>query len=149
MTKAKAATLSQLALAGYWLLLFAATHLPATTPFLPGHRFDKLYHGAAFAILAVLLASVWTLTFGRASARALAVILALLALYAVVDEFTQIAVGRNSSIYDWLADMTGAAVGMGLFVGVRGKLDARELHLPQLQELQADREIAGETRNPT
>jgi len=54
-------TLSQIALGGYWLLIFIGTHLPPTTSFLPleVHNIDKVYHFTAYAILAGLLATVW------------------------------------------------------------------------------------------
>jgi len=125
MTKAKAATLSQVSLAGYWLLLVVATHVPATMPFLPGRRVDKLYHAAAFALLAVLLATAWTFTLGRVTGRVLGGIVFSLALYGVVDELTQPLFGRACSIYDWLADIAGAAVGVVLFVWLRGKFETR------------------------
>jgi VanZ family protein len=137
--RTKAATLSQLALIGYWLLLFIGTHLPATTPFLPGRRFDKFYHALGFALLAVLLATTWTLTFGRVTWRALGIILIALALYAVVDEVTQPIVGRASSLYDWLADMAGAAAGMVVFFALRRKFDDRELKPAGLDEVACDK----------
>ena len=56
--------ISQLVLAGYWIALFVATHLPPTTPFLPGPAIDKLVHALVYAVLAGLLATAWELAAG-------------------------------------------------------------------------------------
>jgi VanZ family protein len=41
------------------------------------------------------------------------------AILGAIDELTQIPVGRDCSFWDWTADISGAAAGLLLFVGVR------------------------------
>lgn len=102
-----------LLLASFWLSVFIATHLPKV-PRALGRVSDKTLHFVAFAILGYLLS--WVL-FGRTKSfanHALTVI-AIIAVYAAVDELLQIPVGRVCDFQDWVADMIGAAVGLGLF----------------------------------
>jgi VanZ family protein len=103
-------------LASYWLALFAATHVPqplvepvtATVP-------DKLPHVLAFAGLAVLLAAACRVVVGRLSGRFLCLVWVLAVLYGAIDEWTQIPVGRQASVWDWLADAVGATAGIVVF----------------------------------
>jgi VanZ family protein len=109
----------QLALAGYWLTLAIATHLPKETTTLPGGGFDKAAHLGAFAVLAVLCAGAWPPTIRRRSLSQLLWISILVAVYGAIDEWTQSFVGRQTSLGDWLADVAGAAIGLGLFAWFR------------------------------
>jgi VanZ family protein len=102
-------------LAGYWIVLFTATHVPRDLPVLPGDRFDKLVHAAAYALLAWLLAMAWERSTGRLTGRHLRFAWLALALYAAADESTQLLVGRDASLGDWLADCVGAALGFVVF----------------------------------
>jgi VanZ family protein len=110
------AKLWQLALAGYWLALFAATHVPRRVVTVPGGKIDDVIHFVAYAILAGLLAITWERSAGQLSAAHLRWAWVALALYAAIDELTQPLVGRTASWADWLADALGAAVGLALFV---------------------------------
>ena len=103
------------ALVGYWLTLFAATHVPRSFPILPSDRTDKLVHVAAFAVLAWLLANAWQRSTGRLTGGHLRAAWLLIVLYAAADEWTQAWVGRECSLGDWLADAVGAAVGLIVF----------------------------------
>jgi VanZ family protein len=105
----------QFVLAGYWLTLFTATHIPLSVPQLPSDPPDKLFHVVAYAGLAVLLATVWQLAMGRLTLPQLCGAWVALLLYGAVDEFTQIPLGRTASGWDWLADAIGAAIGFALF----------------------------------
>jgi VanZ family protein len=113
-------------LACYWLGLFVATHVPAEFVNLSAQVSDKLSHVAAYAGLAVLLAAALHVTAERLNLRKLGTALALLALYGIVDESTQIPVGRDASIGDWLADLLGAAAGLGIFLALSWALAARD-----------------------
>ena len=106
-------------LALYWLALAVATHLPKRYPGLPSGHSDKVMHCSAFALLALLLAITWQLAAGRLMSTHLAVTWLVLVVYAALDEWTQMAVGRNASLADWLADVIGALVGIAAFVIVR------------------------------
>jgi VanZ family protein len=117
---------SQAALGIYWAALLIATHLPAETALLPGHTVDKIYHVLAYAVLSGLLATVWQLAGGHLMRRQLVIVWLVVVLYGAVDEITQIPVGREASLLDWLADAAGAACGIVVFVWLRKWL-TREL----------------------
>ena len=102
-------------LAGYWLTLLVATHLPKTVAGLPADQTDKLIHFVAYAVLAWLLATAWQASVGRLNARHLKFVWMVVVLYGAIDEVTQPIVGRTLSFADWLADAAGAAVGLILF----------------------------------
>jgi VanZ family protein len=115
----------QLILAGYWLALFVATHLPNDMPILPSGRSDKLVHFAAYAILAVLLATTWQLTAGHLTARHLVVLWIAIVLYGAIDEWTQIPVGRDCNLWDWTADAVGALTALAIFARLTRKASTR------------------------
>jgi VanZ family protein len=108
-------------LAGYWIVLFTATHLPRDFPALPSDRFDKVVHAAAYAILAWLVAKAWEKSAGRLTGRHLRFAWFALVVYAAFDELTQLLVGRYASFGDWLADCVGAALGFVVFAAWRRK----------------------------
>ncbi len=98
----------------YWLALFAGTHLPAMPQVVPVSISDKLMHVLAYAGLSFLLAMVF------AERRPIALVLymqllALVAIYGVVDEVLQTLVGRDCELGDWVADVIGAGVGLACF----------------------------------
>jgi VanZ family protein len=105
----------QIVLACYWLALFVATHIPLETPALQGGKTDKLAHMAAFAVLSALVAITWQLSAGRLTLRHLSGAWLVIVLYGAMEEWTQPLVGRHASIWDWMADAFGAAIGLMLF----------------------------------
>jgi VanZ family protein len=115
MFKLDCATWWQFALAGYWLAMFVATHVPRQFSALPREGTDKLVHIAAFAVLAWLLATAWEQSVGRLRGAHLVAIGCLLTVYAAFDEATQPLVGRTASFGDWLADGIGVVVGLIAF----------------------------------
>lgn len=126
-SRLKLKTLCQFALAGYWLALFVGTHLPPNSPLLPSERanFDKLYHFAAYAVLAGLLATVWQLAAGALTIRHLCWTWVAVVAFGALDELTQIPVNRDCSFSDWTADAIGAAAGLLAFVWLRKAFAAR------------------------
>jgi VanZ family protein len=122
MLKPDRATWWQLALAGYWLAMFVATHVPRQFPALPREGTDKMVHVAAFAVLAWLVAVAWEQSVGRLNGAHLRVVWCLLAVYAAIDEATQPLVGRSASIGDWFADAVGAALGLIAFCWWRPRM---------------------------
>jgi VanZ family protein len=108
----------QFALAGYWLALFAATHVPNDMPILPSGRADKLVHFAAYAVLAALLATTWQLAAGHLTMRHLVILWIVIVLYGAIDEWLQIPVGRDCNLWDWTADALGALTALVLFAWV-------------------------------
>jgi VanZ family protein len=97
----------RIALPGYWLALFTATHYPRVR--VPGviPQSDKAIHFAAFGLLAFLL---WQLLAARArplTAGSVWVAAAVLVVYATLDEATQQLVGRHTDLADWIANLAG------------------------------------------
>ncbi len=125
MSRSKIATLCKIALALFWLALFTATHLPPASKLLPTGTNDKVEHATAYAALALLLATTWELAVGRLNSRHLAMAWFGIVLYGAFDEVSQIPVGRDCEFWDWVADASGAAVGLLLFVVLRKILDQR------------------------
>ena len=108
----------------YWVVLFVFTHLPpARVPRAPGG--DKLHHFLAYLVLAFMLgATLWQLLPGRRRVIPLVVFLAA-AGYGIVDELTQIAVGRDAEVADWVADVCGGAAGALALLALRRLLPPR------------------------
>jgi hypothetical protein len=115
----------QIALGLYWLALFAMTHMPSEMAALPGASTDKIVHFAAFALLAMLLATAWHLTVGQIALRHMALAWVMLVLYGALDEWTQTFVDRQASVYDLLGDAVGALIGLAAFSAVRRLITAR------------------------
>jgi VanZ family protein len=102
------------ALVVYWLTIFAATHAPSDFPGLPSDGWDKLVHFSAFAVLGALVALAWPAVSKRFGKKQLLSAWIAIAVYAALDEWTQSFVGRDASVFDWLADAAGAAVGLAI-----------------------------------
>jgi VanZ family protein len=93
----------------YWAVLFVLTHLPRDR-LIRGPSNDKLEHFAAYLVLSLMLgATLWLALPSRRRIVPL-IVLGVAAIYGVFDEFTQIPVGRDAELGDWLADVCGAAV---------------------------------------
>ncbi len=98
----------------YWIALFIGTHLPPKdVPDLGPNHLDKVVHFLAYAGLAFLL-STWLFTCNWSTARTAAVVLTILVTYAVADELLQIGVGRTADFWDWVADVLGSGLGLGV-----------------------------------
>src|SRR5437870_650205 len=101
----------------YWSAMFVGTHLPIrTTPVGDPYSLDKLEHLAAFGALAALLMAVGA-ALGFRSWKFSLSIFCCLALYAMLDESTQVS-PRTPEILDWLADVVGTGVGIAIFLAL-------------------------------
>jgi VanZ family protein len=104
--------------------ILVATWIPgATLPRVnapPGT--DKVVHFLFFAVLGYLtLASMR----GRGNVRAVLVVLIVIAMFGAMDEYVQQFIpGRSMELFDWLADLAGASV--GLMLSARAGRTARE-----------------------
>ena len=100
----------------YWAAVFIGTHLPSDS--IPQTTSDKTLHFVAYCGLAILVSWAALLRFGppwSVPAR----VLGVLALYAAFDEWTQTFVaGRDGDVRDWLADIGGSLVGVGMVYAV-------------------------------
>jgi VanZ family protein len=74
--------------------------------------FDKTLHFVAYAILAGLLWACARLR-GMATLRATLAVMAVVAVWAAVDEVTQPFFYRAAEPLDWVYDIVGAAIGCG------------------------------------
>jgi VanZ family protein len=100
--------------AAYWLLLFVGTHAPGNVINSGGHT-DKVYHFSAFFGLTILLCGCMA-NFRRPGPAMYVAIVGMVAAYGVFDELTQMLVpNRTADPLDWLADMSGAILGVLIF----------------------------------
>jgi VanZ family protein len=120
--KSLGATLWKVLLAGYVFVLVTSTHLPPSFPLLPRNQTDKLAHFLAYTVLAWLLAMAWQASTGWLNGRHLRFVWLAIIAFAALDEVTQPMFGRTASIWDWLADAAGAALGILLFALIRSGL---------------------------
>ncbi len=107
-------------LAVYWLAIFTGTHWPTMPQVLVGMN-DKTKHFGAFFGLALMLCYV---TNGEHVVRRFGAILLLGAVYGAIDELTQSLVpGRMTDLYDWLADISGTATAIAVYITMRFAYD--------------------------
>jgi VanZ family protein len=99
-------------LTAYWLLMFFGTHIPRVPRSLAGAN-DKVLHLVGYGGLAALLL-VWRCSRGPVTIRTIALLWLLIGCYAAFDEITQPIVGRHADVADWIADVVGAAIGLGV-----------------------------------
>ena len=98
--------------AGLWITAFVMTHVPIQH--MPQIRVsDRLLHALGFFALAgALWLTLWSRGItGRDRPRW---ILATMMIYAAFDETTQELVGRSPDVVDWMADVCGAVIAVGL-----------------------------------
>ncbi len=117
-------------LACYWLIMFAGTHWPHVD--LEGYpqNTDKLLHFTGYAGFGFLIA-VWMFTKRELRPRDYAAAFGAVFVYAIVDEITQIPVGRTCDFFDAVADWCGGLSGLALFL-ILG-LAPRRLTRPRLK----------------
>ncbi len=115
---------------GYVGLIFFMSSRPYLQA--PGPEFelkDKLAHGIEYAILGALLARIVVARLVRPLAVSFLLVLAVAGSIASADEMFQGTVpGRQRDIKDWIADVTGSAVGAGavLLMTRRGRITTED-----------------------
>ena len=85
---------------------------------------DKHLHIGAYGVLGLLAA----LAYGgrwRTAWTAMVVLVPLLAAWGMVDELTQPVFGRTAAVDDWICDVIGAAIGLGVGLAASRWLTAR------------------------
>ena len=118
------------ALAGYWVLLFIGTHIPANRLLAQLHQSDKVLHTCAFAGLAFLMA--WAIPTNMCKLHQNTLMAALVSVvYAGLDELLQIPVGRNADWYDFYADCFGICLGLSAYTIARAIILKAEWNLFQ------------------
>jgi VanZ family protein len=108
------------ALAGLYLLtMFLGTHLPMQGASSRVVGVDKVVHFGMYAGLAVLILAAASF-FRPISIGAATALLLVIAVYAAADEWTQGFVPtRTADVWDWAADVAGAAIGAAAFLVAR------------------------------
>lgn len=102
-----------LALAIFWPVAFIGTHFPRFGPLRGEPRrypVDKLAHFLCYAVLAWLMTRL--LAQRMRPAAAIVLTLLLVAAYGAIDELTQPFVGRTTDLWDFIADLAGAVLGV-------------------------------------
>jgi len=120
-------------LGSYWAVMFISTHVPSPPDAVMLHASDKVLHFSAYAVLAFLLSLIiargWALNW-----RVAAGVLAIIGTYGVLDELTQIPVGRHCDWRDWLADVAGGMFGIALYAIGQRLWGRRAAELPKALE---------------
>jgi VanZ family protein len=102
----------------YWLIMFAGTHWPHVNLESYPSNFDKVLHFTGYAGFGFLIA-LWMSTKRTFGPRDFAVAFCIIFVYAIVDEVTQIPVGRTCDFFDAVADWIGGLSGLSLFLLLR------------------------------
>ncbi len=102
------------ALPAYWIFLFSATHFPRLELTGPIPKSDKLHHMLAYGLLAFLFWRFAQVFHRPLSPRFVWLAGILLVSYAAADEYLQGFVNRGPDVFDWLADVAGIVLVLGL-----------------------------------
>jgi VanZ family protein len=100
-------------LPAYWIFLFLATHLPGLKTGGPPQS-DKLLHFVAFAILTFLFWRGCEAASRTLGPRFVCFAFPILIAYAGLDEYLQQFVGRGTDLEDFVADVVGIVVTLGI-----------------------------------
>ena len=90
-----------------WIVLAILTHIPVPQSAPDIRGIDKMIHLIAYFPLGLLLPHCRVRGCQRGG-----VCLLIIALYGIGDELFQIPVGRTASVFDWVADVVGASLGL-------------------------------------
>jgi VanZ family protein len=103
----------------YWLVLIVGTHLPRIPQAVSFNIADKILHFVAYCGLTFGACLAWRLQrprYASLSWRHYGAVLLVVAVAGAIDEVTQPYVGRACELLDWVADVAGGALGIGLFL---------------------------------
>jgi hypothetical protein len=104
-----------LALGVYWPLVFTLTHIPVQDIAGQSGMSDKTMHATAyFALTFLLWCAVNPYRRVRWNERTTWVVAAAVAVYGALDEYLQGFVGRSAEMQDFLANMCGMVLAMGV-----------------------------------
>lgn len=119
----------RLAAIRHWWPVFLWSTIILCMSSVPGSRLDevgfevsdKLIHAVEYAVLGAL--ALWCATRGRGVGIRAALLAFVIAtgVGAVDENYQRLIPQRESSAMDWAADVAGAAIGVGLAAGVRGR----------------------------
>lgn len=97
------------------LAMFAATHIPLG--FVPREvsMFDKLVHSLVYMTLTFSALTSLELTIGSLLPHHYFTVWLVGTLYAAFDEITQLPVGRQPDVHDWVCDLIGIVIGLTVY----------------------------------
>jgi VanZ family protein len=104
--------------AGYACLLVCLTHWPQVPDLgvsASAVPLDKIIHGVLYSVLGFLGSFVTSAGVSRRWLSSPALLPAI-AVFAAVDEITQSLTLRSPDLFDWLADLSGAALGTAIAI---------------------------------
>jgi VanZ family protein len=102
----------------FLLAMFVGTHMPARAEAFLANA-DKMLHFGAYFSLAMFLLISGELTLGPLKPIHFFSVWIACTLYGAMDEITQIPVGRNCDIADWIYDVLGVIAALTVFRVVR------------------------------
>ncbi len=101
----------------YWPVIFIATHVPVKQVFGVPANSDKFLHFIAYAALTFLLWFSIILDNKKFFAwRKIAIMVTIVCLYGIADEFLQKFVSRGCDVFDLAADISGMVFAMVMVV---------------------------------
>lgn len=106
----------------FLLAMFVGTHMPARAEAFMSNT-DKILHFMAYFSLAMFLLISGELTIGPLKPIHFFSVWLACTLYGAMDEITQIPVGRDCDVADWVCDVLGATAALTVFRIVRPLLD--------------------------
>jgi VanZ family protein len=112
------AAFARYATVGLLLAMFIGTHLPASTEVFLANS-DKMLHFCAYFSLAMFLLVSGELTLGDLQPIHFFSVWLGCTIYGALDEITQILVGRDCDIADWVFDVMGIVGALTVFRIVR------------------------------
>ncbi len=103
----------------YVVLVFTMSSISTLSPGdAPG--MDKVAHFIEYGIMGLILARAWEMTLGRGRGGTRIVLVLMTGIWiAATDEIVQGFVGRDRSVYDWMADATGVTIAVLLDAWIR------------------------------
>lgn len=114
----------------YSILIFVLSSFPLKDfPAVPVAEFDKLIHFIEYAIFGIFLMLAFTNMRSVKVVRSAIVISLIVGIcYAGTDEIHQWFVpGRNSSIFDFIADAVGVVIGVILYNRIKSTRSSKQL----------------------
>ena len=121
----KAAVVSPLFI--YWFILFLLTSIPLVQKITSFGYEDKVEHFLAYAVLGVLLALAlhFQQKYPRLQKRYLSATYVIILLYGLFDELHQLVIpGRYAEFFDYLANLLGGLLGIGIaYLFIRQNID--------------------------
>ena len=104
-----------LALGIYWPFIFILTHIPVSEVVRQSGMSDKTMHTMAYLVLTLLVCLAVSpyekIRWGRF--KTWGIVMTLIG-YGILDELLQVWVGRSGDVVDFLANLCGIIIGMGI-----------------------------------